>query len=258
MGRIAIFVCKVILLCAMASPAMAVRWIEDHSGLLIGAKDIRVQGAVYDVRFVQDHCLSLFADCHEACEERLARGDWYPPFGGDCGQRPEAGFVFRTLASAVAASQALLDQVLVDGLSDYDSNPFRVKDCPPSEFAYFCFLMTPYAVDLESPAVRVAVAENYGDDPPGCNGLPFAGDRVVEGDFALHRLVGCKEGRTIFAKWHLADAPGTLSCLLLAGVMGALRRRPVVQKALGADTGSRPSSPASERRTGFAGSGFSD
>lgn len=67
------------------------------NGQLMGADGVNVNGSLYNVDFLDGSCISLY----------------------NCG-----GFTFNTLTSATAASQALLDQVFLDGpLGQFDSKP---------------------------------------------------------------------------------------------------------------------------------------
>lgn len=63
-------------------------------GQLMGAYDVNVDGALYDVAFVDGSCNSLFNGCSD--------------------------FLFSTSAQAASASQALLDQVFIN---EFDTNP---------------------------------------------------------------------------------------------------------------------------------------
>jgi hypothetical protein len=91
------------------------------SGILTGATGVNVGGKQYDVEFVDGTCVALFTGCDSPSD-----------------------FTFTTAADADVASQALLDQVLLDtGVGAFDSNPALTFGCSSS---VVCFVDTPYAV----------------------------------------------------------------------------------------------------------------
>jgi len=102
---------------AHASPVL----IVNGSGILTGATGVNVGGTLYDVEFVDGTCVALFTGCDSPTD-----------------------FTFTTAAAADLASQALLDQVLLDtGAGAFDSNPALTFGCGSSTV---CFVDTPYAV----------------------------------------------------------------------------------------------------------------
>jgi hypothetical protein len=102
---------------AQAGPVL----IVNGSGILTGATGVNVGGTLYDVEFVDGTCVALFTGCDSPSD-----------------------FTFTTAADADVASQALLDQVLLDtGVGAFDSNPALTFGCSTSSV---CFVDTPYAV----------------------------------------------------------------------------------------------------------------
>ena len=93
---------KVVLaavLVLMASGAQAVT-LNVVGGQLMGASGVLVDGSLYDVQFLDGTCADFYSGCDEASD-----------------------FTFQTEASALLASQALLDQVLIDGpLGSFDDD----------------------------------------------------------------------------------------------------------------------------------------
>ena len=71
-------------------------------GQLTGATDVEVDGAYYDVQFVEGSCNSLFNNCSD--------------------------FTFTTIPDALLASQALLDQVLTGVYDDSPELTFGMSD----------------------------------------------------------------------------------------------------------------------------------
>jgi len=82
-----------------ATPVLQV----DIAGILTGANGVDVGGALYDVTFSHGSCVDLYSGCDQLSD-----------------------FTFTDGFDAVAASQALLDQVLV---GVYDSDPSRTRGC---------------------------------------------------------------------------------------------------------------------------------
>jgi len=105
-----------------ASGTSAATLVVDGGGNLLGATDISVGGALYDVTFVEGTCSALFDGCDDPTD-----------------------FVFQTLESSTLASQALLDQVFVDGLEGlFDSSPFLTAGCGDTDE---CYVHTPWSTD---------------------------------------------------------------------------------------------------------------
>jgi hypothetical protein len=76
-------------------------------GQLMGASGVIVDGSSYNVEFLDGTCIALFSGCNEASD-----------------------FTFQTEIAAVAASQALLDQVFLDiGGFFFDSAPSLTLGC---------------------------------------------------------------------------------------------------------------------------------
>jgi hypothetical protein len=77
------------------------------AGILTGARNVVVNGTLYDVDFVDGTCVELFSGCDAASD-----------------------FPFRVSGLAVAASQALLDFVFIDGpAGSFDSDTRITRGC---------------------------------------------------------------------------------------------------------------------------------
>jgi hypothetical protein len=89
-------------------------------GILTGATDVDVAGTFYDVAFIGGTCAAVFTGCDD----------------------PAADFAFTTQAAAAVASQALIDQVLLDvpGLGNFDSIPSLTSGCT---LVIHCSVITP-------------------------------------------------------------------------------------------------------------------
>jgi hypothetical protein len=111
------------------------------AGELRGASGVDVGGTFYDVQFLDGTCIDLFNGCDALSD-----------------------FTFNSLASATLASQALLDQVFLDGAEgNFDSQPSLTRGC---EAASSCFSLTPYNGNGPNNgfiffAVDLSAAENY-------------------------------------------------------------------------------------------------
>jgi hypothetical protein len=88
---------------AFQSPANA--GLIVYSGKLFGATEVLVDGYLYDVSFVDGTCIDLFLGCDT-----------------------NSDFTFHTPGEGVLASQALIDQVLLDGpLGNFHSDSQTVS-----------------------------------------------------------------------------------------------------------------------------------
>jgi hypothetical protein len=124
---IATFFCSFIF----TSPSQAALLQIDSNGILTGATGVLVEGAYYDVTFVDGSCINLFSGCNESSD-----------------------FNFTTQNSAVAAAQAILDQVFI-GM--YDENPYITFGCRINTGA--CGVTIPYLIGSSS--VTASTAWNY-------------------------------------------------------------------------------------------------
>jgi hypothetical protein len=123
----------------MAGGAQAVN-LRVIGGELHGASNVLVDGSLYNVQFRDGTCVDLYNGCDDASD-----------------------FTFQTLASATLASQALLDQVFVDGASgNFSSSPDLTFSCGPDPS--YCFVFTPYDSLAPLPEVTGRWAHNSSDN----------------------------------------------------------------------------------------------
>jgi hypothetical protein len=139
---------------SIGANAATVTWDVDGTGQLIGARNVNVNGTLYDVTFTDDICVNVFDGCNQT-------SDFSP---------------FTTEASALAAAGALLSQVLLDtGLGDgspddFDTRPDLIHGCEQP-----CALLVPFAAGLNSNAdITVSFARAANNEP----------DNGVDNDFA--------------------------------------------------------------------------
>ncbi len=101
----------------LASAAMLV---TDVSGSeLFGATNVNVNGALYDVEFVDGTCVSVFQNC------------------------TQTALTFQNATEAMAASDALLDQVFINApVVNFDTRPIATNVCGFNNDV--CIVMTGY------------------------------------------------------------------------------------------------------------------
>ena len=110
-----------LLLCllAWAAPVAASPVLVIDGGKLTGATGVDVGGTLYDVTFVDGSCAAVFAGCDQASD-----------------------FTFSDGTTALAATNALADQVFLDGNSGaFDSQPDLTFGCTS---VTRCIPITPY------------------------------------------------------------------------------------------------------------------
>jgi hypothetical protein len=107
-------------------------------GVLVGASNVNVGGDLYDVQFADGSCIALFSGCDSVSD-----------------------FSFATQSAALTASQALLDQVFIDGPSGaFDSTPALTAGCSD---ASQCIVLSPYALSLPNVESGAAANKTVGD-----------------------------------------------------------------------------------------------
>lgn len=198
-------------LCVAAAPVLQV----SSDGELTGAKGVLVAGNLYDVEFVDGQCrdavLSSFSDPPQ-CYISLTT------------------FAFSNPTGAIAASQALLDQVFVDGAVvngiayDFDAAPWLTAGCEANRCSVFTPYVTSYWVGYEgmfNPKIYAVVD------------LAYATNQSLEADTVTAHLqlktsdttVGVPD--QVWARWKpaaIVPEPSTLA-LLGAGLAAWLAAR---------------------------------
>lgn len=174
----------VVATCSMSISAQAAV-LQVSAGELTGALGVNVNGTFYDVEFVEGTCAALFSGCDSPDD-----------------------FTFTTAPAAELASQALLDQVVLDGpAGNFDSIPALTLGCEAST----CSVRTPYSDFVGFVGLyQYGAAVNTGSaDVAGIGFSGITNDSTVEPGI-------------VFAIWSPAAAvpePGMLSLLTL-GLMG--------------------------------------
>ena len=132
---------------AFASNAYAAT-LNVVGGQLMGASNVLVGGSLYDVQFLDGSCIDLYNGCDDVSD-----------------------FTFQTEASALLASQALLDQVFLDGGSgQFISQPQLTNGC---ESIYICLVHTHYLPTYYFYAQNEIVGYSTGDGTHGPEYWPY-------------------------------------------------------------------------------------
>lgn len=174
----------VAILVASGGPVRAVTWEVDAFGRLTGASGVDIDGTLHDVHFAYHTCAALFTGCDDP-----------------------ADFLFQDKVAALAASQALQDQVLLDvAAGAFDSDPGLVVGCEfgPSES---CHIFTPYFLGPTTEHSSVAV---HNGSPADFDSIE-PNDSPVSPDFVASHAIWQISTPEPSASW-LAGA-----CLLLMG-----------------------------------------
>jgi hypothetical protein len=132
-----LIVSMTVLLSTVAEAAVA----TVENGILTGATGVEVNGALYSVRLLDGSCETLFSGC------------------------AVSSFAFTHKGDAVAAAQALIDQVFIDGSAgSFDSDPGLTAGCvDPGRLILICSVQTPWSVGLDLSGRRTvsfAITEN--------------------------------------------------------------------------------------------------
>lgn len=189
MGNLTRWVFATVLAAPLVAGAVPVLNVQD--GVLYGASGIDVGGALYDVEFVEGTCEALFGGCDEVDD-----------------------FAFQTAADANAASQALLDSVL---LGAFDTDPSLIFGCADP---FACAVATPFDPDPAGIAVITALADNQSI---GSDGVANIFIRIDDDSSASPLFVDF-----VWARWSASTtvaAPGTLPLLAVAAAAMAWQRR---------------------------------
>ncbi len=157
---------------------------------LLGAKNVVIDSTIWNVSFEDGTCAEVFSGCDQ-----------------------DSYFTFNSRHFARLASQALLDQVLIDILppqypSKYDSNPEMISGI---ENIFWSLIITPYAVGDGNllPTFDAAVAVNYSSDVSN-------NDLVVTWEDTLTTFSGDTDKSAVYAKWSLVSIPEPMTSALLA------------------------------------------
>jgi hypothetical protein len=168
-----------LLLLWLLGPTAGAATLDVRGGILYGAGGVLVNGTLYDVSFVDGTCVGLFSGCDSPLDLPFPSG-----------------------AAAAAASQALLDQVFLDGpLGAFDSNPTLTLGCEAAFQIGACSVFTPFDT-----LVNNALADNSSVE---------AFD-AVRAAFTLAGEDLTPYGTVVYGVWTVAVVPEPATALLWA------------------------------------------
>ena len=198
------------LFLALAASGAQAATLDVIGGQLRGASNVDVGGLLYDVEFVEGSCIGVFDGCDDPSD-----------------------FAFTDLASGNLASQALLDQVFLDGSEgSFDSSPGLTLGCEGTEV---CGAMTPFDGDASSATVflsaSIAINKDISRDFVDFLGMPYGIDSVGEllgGQAQLDTADALTSAGPVdvlvWARWQAAPIPEPNTAILLGLGLVALGR----------------------------------
>lgn len=177
-------------------------------GQLFGASGVIVDGASYDVAFLDGSCIDLYGGCDQSTE-----------------------FAFTTSGDAILASRALIDQVFLDSvdLGLFDSDPSLTNGCTGTTL---CGALTPYEVGttgiptIRRPVVLTIHSLNLGGEEPFPDQIaalpPLSTGQGADGPRPpICTFPACDSA--VFAVWTPVPEPGT-AILMGFGLLGLVAR----------------------------------
>jgi hypothetical protein len=182
---ITVVICFAVFTQSPSKAQATVIW-QVTAGQLVGAKNIDVDGTLYDVSFQDGTCADVFSGCDSATDD----------------------FAFTDSATAQLAAQALSDQVLIDGESGpFESVPSLTFGCDLDT----CLIWIPYEIVTSSTSTVVSsgLFRNSGSEAVDFAGTIFK--QTASADLAL-------SSGSVFAVFTPSVAVSELSSMFSLGV----------------------------------------
>jgi hypothetical protein len=185
---------SVAVLCLLAASSASAATLNVVGGQLLGASGVDVGGTLYDVEFLDGTCVGLYSGCDMASD-----------------------FTFTTQADAVLASQALFDQVFLDGVDLFDTDPELTTGCTDTAI---CNAQTPWTPDEFAISATIASRNRSAEER----------DAIVTSTGFSKTDDTTTNFRSTWAVWSPAAAapvpgPGALVGLGLIAATAVVRRR---------------------------------
>ncbi|MET0072507.1 MAG: hypothetical protein ABW096_20940 [Candidatus Thiodiazotropha sp.] len=181
-------------LACLSSTLVTSAELDVRNGVLFGAAGIDVNGASYNVAFVDGSCISLFSGCDEPTD-----------------------FFFHDRDQTEDANQALLEQVLIDTTEGmFDSDPGTTNGCYDTNS---CWIVTPIQATVGNTFYSGLLRNN---DETRTDSIGAGGSYSRDADYSLTVY----RDRT-FAVWSPVPVPGAfwLFGSAIIGIIGLVRNK---------------------------------
>jgi hypothetical protein len=172
--RIYKFLLVISLVACWSTTSASAATLNVSDGQLMGASGVDVNGALYDVEFIEGTCIALYSGCDEVSD-----------------------FPFQTEDDARDAAQALLDQVFIDGVyGQFDTIPTLTYGC---SYLTNCYAIYPVALHSDDRLFKYMRAGNW--DAPDFDNVGVGNRYRIKNSSA--------DAPIVYAVWSVIPEPGT-------------------------------------------------